>query len=164
MLYTHDKSSFCTVRKTIPQKDSRRKHRPQHVPRHWRLLSVVLVYNSHLWPRHALWTWDKNTSVFYLFRQKEDEAAANVSGTCLTRNCHDLPWIKLDLASRLGPHLRSARSSSQQERFRKPTHLFREILMSIPDSNLFSEGPYIGVEIYSSSQPLIKFIVPCSIK
>lgn len=35
----------------------------------------------------------------------------------------------------------------------KPTHLFREILMSIADSNLFSDGPYICIEIYLSPQP-----------
>jgi len=95
--------------------------------------------------------------MFYLFHQKEDEAAANISVMYLIRNCHDLPWNQAGFSEQTGwPHLRSGRSSSQQERFRKPIHLFREILMSIPDSNLFSDGPYICVEIYLSPQPFNK--------
>lgn len=103
--------------------------------------------------------------MFYVFHQEDDEAAANISVTYRTRNYHDLPQNQAGFSERTGrPRLHSGQSSSKQERFRKPIHLFREIFTSFPDSILFSDEQYICVEIYLSPDPFIKFTVPCSIK
>lgn len=79
MLCTYDNFSvFLHGEKVIPE----RRHHKQHLENRHATALTFVIYSSSLqhplWFRHTPWISAKKTSIFYLFNQEEDEAAATI--------------------------------------------------------------------------------------